>query len=448
MGALPPSRTNTKTGLDLPYAILCNPFLRKALMKHPRRFHFLFSALAFSSLAVAGESIIVPCDRPVKSRKRGVCVNDAHAKDFMALSPGVSWYYTWHFTDTNHAPEAAKITFLPMVWGNQPASLAGLDDYLKTHKPPAVLAINEPNLKGQAFIDPKTTAALYQKIKTIADRHRIPVIGPHMALGSAEGDSISAMDPIENKKVTYTYMNPFLKAFQHYAGKTEVPAVAAHSYGNFGELKWMVDMLNKEFQRPVWITEFNSWQARDMDAQIEYLIQSVDLMERTPHVHGYAWFKERAKDIGKISLLGPEPGTLTALGKVYVNMPVHDPDVFYRLPGKLQLESYTAMNDADIALTKDPEGFMEMKVLDSKSWLTYQVFTDGAKTFTANLRLATSEGAKIELLSGDKTLAVFTGASTGWQTLSAPVTLPAGKSSFRIRSNSAARLNWIEFAGK
>jgi hypothetical protein len=57
------SLTNTKTGLDLIYAILCNPLLRKALVKHPRRFTFLFSALAFPSLAVAGESIIVPCDR-------------------------------------------------------------------------------------------------------------------------------------------------------------------------------------------------------------------------------------------------------------------------------------------------------------------------------------------------------------------------------------------------
>jgi len=406
----------------------------------------LFAILVLTSLAAAAEAVIVPCDRPVKSPKRGVCVNEAAAKDFLALAPGVSWYYTWHFTDTNHAPAEARITFLPMVWGNRPADLTGLADYLKSHKPPYVLAINEPNLKGQAFIDPETTAGLYGKVKAIADRHHIPVIGPHMALGSATNDSITAMDPIEKKKVTYTFMTPFLKAFMHDLGSTEAAAVAAHSYGNSGEFKWMIDMMHKEFKRPVWITEFASWQARDDDAEIEYLIQCVDLLERTPYVQGYAWFKERAKGNAKISLLGPEPGALTPLGKAYVNMPVHDPAVFYQLPGRLQLESYTAMENADIALTKDQDGFLEMTVLDAKSWLDYQVSSDGSQPFTANLRLATSAGAKITLMAGSRTLAEFTAPAKGWQTVTATVNLPPGKSSFRLRSNSASRLNWIEFS--
>ena len=129
-------------------------------------------------------------------------------------------------------------------------------------------------------------------------------------------------------------------------------------------------------------------------------------------------------------------------------MPAHDPAVYYKLPGRLQLESYTAMEGADIAQTKDTDGFLEMKVLDEKAWLDYQVFTDRAQTFAAQLRLSTTEGAKIELLSGDKVLATFTAPAKGWQTLTAPVALPAGKSAFRLRSNSAARLNWIEFPGK
>ena len=410
----------------------------------------LFSAGSLGSLAAAGEPVIVPCDRPVQSHKRGVCVNNAAPEDFLALAPGVSWYYTWHFTDTNHAPAKANITFLPMVWGNRPADLAGLADYLKSHKPPYVLAINEPNLKGQAFIDPATTAELYGKIKTIADRHHIPVVGPHMALGSAENASITAMDPISKKKVTYTFMTPFLKAFMHDLGSTEVAAVAAHSYGNLGEFKWMIDMMHKEFQRPVWITEFANWQARDNNAEIDHLIQSVDLMERTPYVQGYAWFKERAKDNTKISLLGPAPGSLTPLGKAYVNMPVHDPNIFYQLPGRLQLESYTAMENADISLTKDQDGFLEMDVLDAKSWLDYQVAADGTQPFTANLRLATSVGAKITLTTatGNRTLAEFTANAKGWQTLTATIQLPPGKSSFRLRANSATRLNWLEFSRK
>ncbi|CAN5720950.1 hypothetical protein BH09VER1_BH09VER1_34700 [soil metagenome] len=402
---------------------------------------------SLSTLVAADQSVIVPCDQPVKSKKRGVCLNEASAQDFMALSPSVSWYYTWHYTDTNHAPDAAKITFIPMAWGNRAADIRGLDEYLSNHKVPQVLAINEPNLRGQAFIDPKTTAELYQKIKAVADKHGVPIVGPNMALGSGGNESIKAMDPIENKEVTYTFQNPFLKAFLFYMGKTDVPALGTHTYGALGELQWLVDMMPKEFNRPVWVTEFANWHATSPEEEMDYMIQAVDLMERLPRVGGYAWFKERVKDNPKISLLD-KSGVLTPLGAAYVKMPVHDPDVFYRLPGRLQLESYTAMDKAELAQTKDAEGFLEMKVSDANAWLDYQVFSDRAQNYTANLRASTAEGTVIELKSGDKSLAKFTGTTRGWQTITAPLALPAGKSTLRLISNGPARLNWLEFSAR
>jgi len=407
----------------------------------------LLGSVAISPLLAADNPAIVPCDQPVKSKKRGVCLNEASAQDFMAFSPSVTWYYTWHYKDTNHAPAEAKIAFIPMAWGNREEDLRGLDDYLRGHPSPYVLAINEPNLKGQAFIDPKTTAELYQKIKAIADRYQTTVVGPNMSLGSGTGDSITAMDPIENKQVTYTFQNPFLKAFLYYLGKTEAPALGTHAYGNFGELTWLVGMMPKEFQRPVWVTEFADWHAANAEAEIDYMIQAVDLMERLPTVQGYAWFKERVAANPKISLLG-KSGALTPLGQAYVSMPVHDPAVFYKLPGKLQLESYTAMDKAEIARTKDTDGFLEMKVADPAAWLEYQVYSDRAQTYAANLRVSTVEAGVIELKSGEQVLAKFTAATRGWQNISVPVALPAGKTTFRLTSSGPARLNWLEFAAK
>lgn len=429
-------------------ANLCTNFSFHTPMTPIRFLLPVYSTLAFSSLFAAGDPIIAPCDIPVKSAKRGVCLNEADAKDFLALSPGVSWYYTWHFADTQHAPGAAKMNFIPMAWGNREADLKGLAEYLKSHKPPFVLAINEPNLKDQAFIDPKTTAELYLKIQAITDKYGIPIVGPNMALGSGEDASIKAMDPIENKQVTYTFQNAFLKAFLFYLGKPGVPALGTHTYGNFGELKWLTEMMPKEFECPVWITEFADWHAANAEAEIDYMIQSVDLMERSPKIQGYAWFKERVKGNPKLSLLGENPGSLTPLGEAYVHMPVHDPAVYYKLPGRLQLESYTAMDGADIARTKDAEGFLEMTMLDSKPWLDYQVFSEEAQVFNAQLRISTSEGATIELLSEESPLAKFTATTKGWQTLTAPIFLPAGKSSFRLRVSGPARLNWIEFSKK
>lgn len=390
---------------------------------------------------------IVPCDQPVKSAKRGVCVNDMSSADFMALAPSVSWFYNWHFTNTMNAPKAAQMEFLPMAWGATPEALSGLKTYLASHKPSRILTLNEPNLKGQAFVTPQQSADFYKQVKAVADTYKIPVVGPHMALGSSAGDSITAPDPIEKKDVTYTFMVPFVKAFLNYTGNTEVSAVAAHSYGNFGELNWMTGMLHDEFKRPVWVTEFAHWGANSPEDERDYMIQSVDLFERTPYVQGYAWFKERVNDNQKISLLDKDSGKLTMLGDAYVHMPVHDPQVFYRLPGRLQSESYLQMEKPNIGLTKDGEGFLEVTP-EANSTLDYNVAVDKAGQFPLGVRCKTAQGTKFDVLSGDKVLATATAQTDGWQTATTSITLPKGTQTLRVRPSAFAHLNWMEFGRK
>jgi hypothetical protein len=403
----------------------------------------LSSANLFAA-APASDIQILPCDQPVKSAKRGICLNKMDRADFMAVAPGVSWWYNWHYKDTQNAPKEANMEFLPMAWGDRKEDLAGLKSYLASNKPSVVLAINEPNLKDQAFIPPQQTARLYKDIKAIADAKGIPVVGPHMALGSPENGSITAEDPIEKKKVTYTFMSPFLKAFFHYMGDTEVPAVAAHSYGNFGELKWMTGMLHDEFKRPVWVTEFADWHAKDAEAEIDYLVQSVDFFERTPFVAGYAWFKERVGGNQKLSLLG-KSGELTPLGQAYVNMPVHDPKIYYRLPGKLEAERYVTMNGAEIARTKDADGFLEMRAMGPQNTIDYNVAPTSAGRYKVDFRFAAKNPTTLELLSGGKVLAKVDSTGTDWQNAQAAIDLPAGPQTLQFRSSAPVRLNWINF---
>lgn len=386
---------------------------------------------------------VVPCDKPVQSVKRGLCLNQMSSADFMAVSPGVSWWYNWHFADTQNAPPAAHMEFIPMAWGH-PQDVQGLRAYLSSHKPSHVFAVNEPNLKGQAFIPPQKTAEYYKQVKAVADTYHIPVVGPHMALGSPNGSSITAMDPVEHKQTTYTFMTPFLKAFLSYLGNIEITGVSAHTYGNFGELKWMTGMMNDQFKKPVWVTEFAQWNAPSPEAERDYLIQSVDFFERTPYVAGYAWFKERVKGNPKLSLLEPQSGKLTTLGETYVNMPVHDPNVYYQLPGRLQSESYVEAKDSDLALTKDTDGFLEVQLLDSGS-LDYDVAVQRAGLYPVKVRFAGSAATKVQILAGTQVLATVQGASQGWQTAETQIQLPAGNQTLRVKSDSAVRLNWIEF---
>jgi hypothetical protein len=402
--------------------------------------------LCLVSLAAANAADIqiVPCDQPVRSAKRGLCLNKMDRKDFLAIAPGVTWWYNWHYKDTQNAPAEAKMEFLPMAWGDRREDLAGLKSYLASNKPRVVLAINEPNLKDQAFIPPEQTARLYRDIKAIADARGIPVVGPHMALGSPPEGSITAEDPVEKKKVTYTFMNPFLKAFFHYMGDTAIPAVAAHSYGNFGELKWMTEMMHKEYGRPVWVTEFADWHAKDAEAELDYLIQSVDFFERTPYVEGYAWFKERVGGNPKLSLLG-KSGELTPLGEAYVNMPVHDPKIYYRLPGKLEAERYVTMNGAEIARTKDTDGFLEMQCLGPQNGIDYNVAPAVAGKYKVDFRFSAKNPVTLEILSGDKVLAKADSAGAGWQNAQTTIDLPAGAQTLRFRPSSPVRLNWVNF---
>jgi hypothetical protein len=406
----------------------------------------VITGCAFADVPAPGAIRVVPCNKPVQSAKRGVCVNKMSTADFMALAPGVSWWYNWHFTPTMDVPKEANMEFLPMAWGARREDVDGLKAYLKDHKPRRILALNEPNLKGQAFISPQQTAEWYKKIKAVADEYKIPVVGPNMSLGSAENDSIKAMDPIEKKEVTYTYMVPFLKAFLNYMGDAPVYGVAAHSYGNFGELNWMTGMMRDDFKRPVWVTEFAQWGAKDLAAEQEYMIQSVDLFERTPEVEGYAWFKERA-DNEKISLLEKESGKLTMLGQTYVNMPVHDPSVYYRLPGRLQAESHVKVEKSNIALTTDGDGFLEMQT-EKGGVLNYNVAVPSAGEYSVKIRCKTSEGTKFEILSGDTVLGEATTKDADWQTVETSVKLPAGNQTLRVRLGAYARFNWIEFSKK
>ncbi len=373
---------------------------------------------------------IVNCDEKVQSHKRGVGENHLSEEDFRALAPGVSWYYNWHFKTDDVPPSDVPMEFIPMAWGNRPEALTGLDDYLQavSKKPRAVLAINEPNLKGQAFINPETTATLYKQIKDIADKYQLPAVGPNMSLGSATNDSITAMDPIENKEVTYTFMVPFLKAFYFYLQDTKPPALSVHTYGSIGELKWAVESLHKEFNCPIWVTEFAEWKAGSPKDERDFLIQATDFLERTPYVQGYAWFKERA-DNAKISLLEKEPGKLSELGEAYVNLPTHDADVYYRIPGKLPAGNFTAIENVDIMANSLNHLLVNSGAENATA--DYNLQVDGAGNY--NLALTILGAGKVDILEKDQVLASIESAGSDIQTLSTSLALPEGPQTLRLR---------------
>jgi hypothetical protein len=397
---------------------------------------------------------VINYDEEVQSRKRGVGANALTAADFKVLSQGVSWYYNWHFepADTGTPPRGTPMQFIPMVWGDRAESLSGLQKYLAAgNKPRSVLGINEPNLSEQASMSPEKAAELFGRIKAITDKYSIPLSGPQMSIGSPPEISIKALDPIENKELTYTFMVPYLKAFFHYAAKSkiDVTSIGIHPYMNQWGLMGITDMTYKEFKRPIWVTEFNvSDESISMEETRTYLIQATDFMERSPHVEGYAFFKERVSGRPKISLLAEEPGKLTPLGEAYINMPVHDANLYYRIPGRLQAENYVALDKMQIWPTHDVDGFTHMASNEASASLDYNLHVGKAGKHIVRFRV-TGQSGRIVILKGDRVLASVNANPDAdkWQTVQTAVDLPSGPQTIRIRCNAGGQgINWIEYA--
>ena len=406
----------------------------------------LYLLLASSLAPLLAAPRVVEAAAPVQSYKRGVAANALSADDFRVLAPGISWYYTWSATPLSK-PSDVSMEFIPMAWNPDPSFQTALANYLAAgNRPRRVFVNNEPNLKGQAFNTPQQSAALYAAIKAKVAAYNIPVVGPHMALGSPLADSISAFDPILNATTTYTTGSSFLDAFFAYAGAANVDSFAYHTYGHSGENAYFMNLYRTAYSKPLWVTEFSDATAGSQAGMLSYMMTVVDLFEQTPWIEGYAWFKERSSGIAYSDLLSSASGILTALGQAYVQMPVHDPDLYYRVPGRLQAERYVTQIGQYISPTTDSDGLADMSATASSSSLDYHLFVATPGRYTATLRIYGST-SPIKVYRDGILLAQGSPSGSGWSSLPLSFSLEAGMQHLRLSFSSASqRINWLELA--
>lgn len=408
------------------------------------QFGLVLLALVFSGQVLA-QTQIVNCDAPVQSRKRGLGVNSLSDTDFRALAPGVSWYYNWGATPLSK-PADVVMDFLPMAWNGSSGFQTSISSYLAAgNRPWRVLALNEPNLLGQAFMTPSNSAVAFKQVKAICDPYNIPVIAPHMAIGSAVDSSITAYDPIMGSNYVYTYQEPFLNAFLYYCGSTPPAGMGTHSYGGYGEITWILSTMHTDYPtQKVWLTEFCPSGATSDATVLASLIPAVDYCERMPWVEGYAWFMSRISGDPHNSLLSGS-GVLTAAGQAYVQMPVHDTNLYYRIPGRLQAERYVTMNQMNIAPTTDTNGLADMKSTAAGGSVDYNIQVDSPGNYPLNFRVAGALG-QISVYKSGALLGTANATQAGWSTVSTAVSLVAGTQTLHVVFGSnAQQLNWMEF---
>ncbi len=262
-----------------------------------------------------------PGPAPLKSAKRGVAYNFASLADLQAVSAGVSWWYNWGSRPDSALPANATsqvaMDYIPMLW-NGSYDAATVEAYIKAN--PGIkylLVLNEPNLVDQADMTPAQAAAAWPGYEAVAAATGAKIVGPAITWGTMPGYS----DPV-------VWMDAFIAAYQAANGgrSPQIDYLAFHwyDYGLDAQLARLV-----KYGKPFWVTEFANWHNGDGDAAIDTLQKQEDQMtdmvktcETRADVFRYAWFTGRWKsDAHFTSLLGANPGELTALGSHYLALP-------------------------------------------------------------------------------------------------------------------------------
>ena len=262
-----------------------------------------------------------PGPAPLKSAKRGIAYDFASLADLQAVSSGVSWWYNWG-TKPNAALPAdvasqVAMDYIPMLW-NASYDAATVEAYVKAHANiKYLLVLNEPNLVDQADMTPAQAAAAWPGYEAVAAATGAKIVGPAITWGTMAGYS----DPV-------VWMDAFIAAYQAANGgrSPQIDYIAFHWY-DYG-LGAQLDRLAK-YGKPFWVTEFANWHNGGGSAAIDTLAKQeaqmtdmVNTCETRTDVFRYAWFTGRwNSDVHFTSLLGANPGDLTALGSLYLSLP-------------------------------------------------------------------------------------------------------------------------------
>lgn len=382
----------------------------------------------------------------VKSDKRGVAYGHHSVSDMQTASKGISWWYNWasvpeYAISANYS--SYNVDFTPMAWNasgiNGVSSWVSQDDKVKY-----ILGFNEPNFKAQANMTPTQAAAAWPQLQAIADQYNLKLVSPAV---NYCGDCVS-----ENGTV---YTNPFkwLDDFFTACVGCRVDYIALHWYGGGNSMTGYIDGARK-YGKPIWVTEFANWDnGVTAQSQKSYLAGTTNFLERDPDVFRYSWF------IGRTSG-GPSAypyldlyagsGQMTALGQLYLDIPVYDSTFAYEIPGKIEAEEYYRQKGLFAELTSDTDGLMNIGYTDAGDWLKYKINVTQGGEYQLISRYAGTAAGRFDIYVDDvKKATVNTSNTGGWQTWSSIVTsinLEAGEHLLKLAVvNSGFNLNWLKF---
>lgn len=184
----------------------------------------------------------------------------------------ISWYHHWEFGQVPEMPKNAE--YVPTFWGPQKYNhwekrkeeIAKLNS---TH----ILAFNEPDIPSQANMTPSEAADLFMKELQPYAEKGINVSSPQLV-----------------------YDMDWLKKFMHECGNRgcKVSFMALHWYGSYKDmdkLKNWVQNVHKEFNLPIWVTEYGiTAKSNPTQEQVDnFVYKSMKWMANQDYITRAAW---------------------------------------------------------------------------------------------------------------------------------------------------------------
>ena len=212
------------------------------------------------------------------------------AKDMDLLGIGITWWYSWG-TDPGNVvgPVARKkqLPFIPMIWGGGSGRVDAVKKYV-TDFPELnteyLLAWNEPNFLEEANLTPTQAAEQWPYLMEMARETGLKVVSPAMNYGT--------MAPYSDPTL---WLDEFFGMGAHPGFENvsidDIDGVAIHLYNLYAS--GVLGYVNRfrKFEKPIWMTEWCAYSGNSSaEFQIEFMSQSVLLLEADPAVERYAWY--------------------------------------------------------------------------------------------------------------------------------------------------------------
>lgn len=383
-----------------------------------------------------------------QSPKRGIAYGNNSTADLLALKPGISWWYNWGSlpeNDVNANYAALGVEYVPMIWGK--LSDADVQNFINKIKPGAkyLLAFNEPNFNDGARLTPQEAVDAWVNVEKVAAAKNLEIVSASPAFNDPNNSYGNISNP------TAWHDQFFLLC-----PNCKVDYIAFHTYDNTAGSVIGVTGNLKNFNRPVWVTEFANRVIQSETDKISFMKQIVNSFENDPDIYRYSWFTGRVPsnwtDMLEGQLLSPTSGILKPIGTAYINESFTAKKM--NVPGRITANKHYRRKGTGLQNTTDSGTGQNVCFIDSGDWNEFMLNVANAGSYNLTFRVASPAiPGKFDILVNDivvktdETFPVTGGYQTYADKVVNGVTLPKGEVYLKIKFKSNdMNFNYIDAA--